>query len=197
MRGGFIVPAELGEGRTEVQMRVDMVRLSFDDRLKIGRGGSKIPLPKKGHSEPEARKARARFDGEDAKIGVLRRRKLFAHEVGMAEIPVIGGNPSFDADRFLQEPDRLHMIAPLAGDDAKEMERDMIARIRGYQGAQNSFGFRVTAVLKLRRCLSDEGVHSGRKSRGRGAGRRHMPRRTFGETPVSSTHVRLLGARPN
>jgi hypothetical protein len=58
----------------------------------------------------------------------------------VAEIPVIGGDPSFDADRFLQEPDRLLMVAPLAGDDAKEMKDDMIARIRGYQGAQNSFG---------------------------------------------------------
>jgi len=196
MRGGLIVPAERGEGRAEVQMGVDMVRLSFHDRLELGRRGGKIPLSKKGHSQPETRKARARFDGEDAKIAVLRRRKSFQHEVGVAEIPVIGGDPSFDADRFLQEPDRLLMIAPLAGDDAKEMKDDMIARICGYQGAQNSFGFRVTALLKLRRCLSNERARSGRKSRGR-AELRHMPRRTFGETPVSSTHVRLLGARSN
>jgi len=57
MRTRLIVPAELGEGRAEVQMRVDMVRLSFHDRLELGRRGGKIPLSKKGHSQPEARKA--------------------------------------------------------------------------------------------------------------------------------------------
>ena len=135
MGGRLIVPAELGEGRAKVQMRVDMVRLSLDDRLELGRRGGKVPLSEKGHSQPEAGKARAQFDCEDATVAVHRRRKLFRHEVGVAEIPVIGGNPSFEADRLFQELDRLRMIAPLAGDDAKEMKDDMIARVRGYQGA--------------------------------------------------------------